>query len=169
MNFLIPLLLLCCVVLPYSVAKNKEPKNNLKFIYKISSFNRKYVLHIYYEDFKYTRSGPGDFVAHHHQTLSTRTGSPTLAPAGYAYYGDVYRDSIYENIVPLISSEFIPYKAACFYLGSWPVQDMDFPTLDYHDFGIEYICKYIDFTEIPQHDDLITVKFNPVDNQCLCE
>lgn len=129
----------------------------------------KYVLHIYYEDFKYTRSGPGDFVAHHHQTLSTRTGSPTLAPAGYAYYGDVYRDSIYENIVPLISSEFIPYKAACFYLGSWPVQDMDFPTLDYHDFGIEYICKYIDFTEIPQHDDLITVKFNPVDNQCLCE
>ena len=44
MNFLILLLLLCCVVLPYSVAKNKEPKNNLKFIYKISSFNRKYVL-----------------------------------------------------------------------------------------------------------------------------
>ncbi len=44
MNFLIPLLLLCCVVLPYSVAKNKEPKNNLKFIYRISSFNRKYVL-----------------------------------------------------------------------------------------------------------------------------
>jgi len=43
-NFFIPFLFFFCVVLLYSVAKNKEPKNNLKFIYRISSFNRKYVL-----------------------------------------------------------------------------------------------------------------------------
>ncbi|MFA7400987.1 MAG: hypothetical protein GX612_00650 [Bacteroidales bacterium] len=140
------------------------------YVSNIISFD-KYVLDTYYPNFKFDRSGPGSFVAHRIETISTRKGSPTLSHSDYSYYGDVYRDSIYGNIVPLIPSEFIPYKAACFYLALWPVSDMDFPTIDYHDFGIEYICKYIDITEIPRRDDLITVKFNPVDIncQCLCE
>jgi len=144
----------------------------LEYLFNIIKFE-KYYLYTYDYFFKENHCSEfpclGEFVAHKHATYSTRIGSEFLTPANYAYYGDVYRDSIYENIVPFIPSGYIPFKAACFYFFIGAVSEMDWATLDFHEFGIEYICKYISITEIPQCDDLIEVEFNSDNSQCLCD
>ncbi len=144
----------------------------LECLFNIIKFE-KYFLNTYDYWFKETHCGGapslGEFVAHHHQSYSTRTGSGVLTPADYTYYGDVYRDSIYAEIVPFIPSGYIPFKAACFYFFIGAVSEMDYSTLDFHEFGIEYICKYIPILEIPQRANLVQVKFHIEDCSCLCD
>ena len=110
----------------------------LGYCSNVIKFER-YFLNIYHSNFSIEHysggSAPGDFVAHNHENLFSRTGSGELTPSEYLYYGDVYRDSIYAKMVQDIPSGFIPYKAACFYFCFWPVS-MVHPTLDFHNFGI---------------------------------
>jgi len=73
--------------------------------------------------------------------------TPSLTKYEYSDFGQVYKDYIYANLC----NDFVkdgypdhsPFLAGCFYFYDVTVCDMDYPTLLYEDFFLEWIAIFV--------------------------